>query len=406
MHIGSPAKPIVKVGDEVRRGELIAEATGFVSSPVFASIPGKVTAISDVDHPLGKKSPAIEITFHGQDEEENSYYMPDLGEWQKLSKEDLLKRVQEAGVVGRGGASFPTHVKLTPPPDKKIDTLIINGAECEPYLTADHRLMLERAEEFLTGTAIVMRILEVSKAYVGIEKNKPDAIRVVQKKIKELNMAGIKVIPLETKYPQGGEKQLIYAITKRVVPSGGLPMDAGAVVQNVGTAHSVYKAVVRGKSLCYRVVTVTGCCVKKPGNYIIPVGVPIREVLEYADTDMASVKKVLLGGPMMGIALASLEAPIIKSTSGILVLSKTTPSIQEHNCINCGACVEACPIHLIPSHLSKYVRKNRFDDAENHNVLDCIECGSCAYSCPSKINLVHDIRLGKNRVIAKRKKEQ
>lgn len=397
MHIGAPAKVVVKKGDSVAAGDVIGTPAGFVSVPVFASIAGDITAITEVTHPMGHKVPAVEITSDGS---ERTFNLPPIEDWKSVEKSELVDRIRDAGIVGRGGASFPTHVKLAPPEGKKIDTLIINGAECEPYLTADHRLMLQRAKEFLTGTLITAHILGVSKAFIGIEKNKPDAISAVKKMIKEQGFDSIIVIPLETKYPQGGEKQLINAITKREVPSGKLPMDVGCVVTNVGTAHSIYKAIIKGIPLYKRVVTVTGPLVNKPGNVVIPVGTSTQEVLLHCETKMDSIKKVLMGGPMMGIALSSLEAPIIKSTSGLLVLDSTTPAEQEYNCINCGACVHACPIHLIPSHFSKLVKRNKYDECNQKNILDCIECGSCSFVCPSKINLVHYIKLGKNRIVA------
>jgi len=397
MHIGAPAKIIVKKGDMVVAGQTIGEPSGFISVPVFASICGEVTAISDVFHPMGQMVPAVEITGNGSTE--TQAFSP-LNDWKDRSPTELIERIRDCGIVGRGGASFPTHVKLSPPPEKKIDTLIINGAECEPYLTADHRLLLERTHEFITGSLIAQYILRVKKTYIGIEKNKPDAIAAVKKMVQEMKAESITVIALETKYPQGGEKQLIQAITKRQVPSGKLPMDVGCVVTNVGTAHSIFKAIVHGIPLYRRVVTVTGSSVKTPGNYIIPVGTSIREILEHAQTDFSSVKKVLMGGPMMGIAMASLDVPIVKSTSGLLVLEETTPATQEYNCINCGACVQGCPIHLIPSHFSKLVKHQKYEECEQKNILDCIECGSCSYVCPSKINLVHYIKLGKNRIAA------
>ena len=399
MHIGVPAKTCVAVGDSVTVGELIGKADGFISANVYASISGRVTAIAPANHPLGRKLPAIEITAETPDSPSGQQPItaPHLTHWQELEPTVINERIKEMGVVGRGGACFPTNVKLAPPAGVTIDTLIINGAECEPYLTSDHRLMLERTEQFLTGTAISMRVLGVSIAFIGIEKNKPSAIKAVKEQIKKMKLVGVKVKSLETKYPQGGEKQLISAITGRIVPSGKLPMDVQCVVQNVGTAHSIYKAVVLGTPLCHRVVTVSGDGVKKPGNYIIPIGTSIREILAYTDTDLSSVKKVILGGPMMGVTLSSLDTPIIKSTSGILVLSTTTPAVQEYNCINCGACVDVCPIRLVPSHLSKMVRQTQIQEAMNLNIKDCIECGACSYICPSKINLLHDIRLGKNR---------
>jgi electron transport complex protein RnfC len=397
MHIGAPAKVLVKKGDHVKAGTPIGEAGGFVSVPIHSSISGEVVAVGSYPHPLGRQVTAVEIKSDGKNETE---FLPPITKWHEAASGELINRVTECGVVGMGGASFPTHVKLSPPPEKTIDTLIINGAECEPYLTADHRLMLEKSTEFLTGVAIIQRILDVSEVFIGIEKNKPDVIKAVKKTIKgEKEFSSIKVISLETKYPQGGEKQLITSITGREVPSGGLPMEAHCVVQNSGTAFAVYEAILLGKPLYERVVTVTGDAVSKPANLLIPVGTPISTVLNHCEFDSEKSKKVLMGGPMMGMALSNLEAPVIKSTSGILTLSSLVPPVMESPCINCGACVHVCPIHLVPSHLSRLSFKGMYDDAKNENILDCIECGCCSFECPSKINLLHFIRLGKNRVI-------
>jgi electron transport complex protein RnfC len=301
-----------------------------------------------------------------------------------------------------GGASFPTHVKLSPPSNKIIDTLIINGAECEPYLTADHRLMLEKTEQLLTGILILKKILSAQKCFIGIEENKLDAIQAVTSLLKDQKFREIKLARLKVKYPQGGEKQLISAITGREVPSGGLPMDAGCVVQNIGTAVAVYDAVIHGVPLFERVVTVCGPVVKHPKNYLVRIGTPLRLLLEATDADLSKAKKVIMGGPMMGTTQSDLDAPVIKSTSGILVLKSVPPGIREYPCINCGHCVHACPIHLIPSRLAKFAEKEDIESAVEWNIMDCMECGSCAFVCPSKINLVHFIRLGKFHIQAMR----
>ena len=401
LHIGTPAQPIVKVGDEVSIGTKIGESNGNFSLPVYASIAGTVSAIKDATHPNGAKTVAVEITNNGELREEK--FSPII-DWQTADKNKLLYRIKEAGIAGRGGACFPTHIKLSPPPSSKVDTLIINGAECEPYLTADHRLMLERTESILYGIAIVRKILSVKKVYIGIEKNKQDAIKALKKEIKSNDMfSDFIVIPLETKYPQGGEKQLIHVITAREVPSGKLPMDAGCVVSNVGTCHSISKAIIKGIPLHHRVVTISGEKVKRPSNLVIPIGTSVKDILAYCETDFTSLDKVIMGGPMMGMTLPSLDIPIIKATSGLITINEKTFAEQAYNCINCGACVEVCPIHLIPSHFSKLVRKSKFEECEDKNILDCIECGSCSYICPSKINLVHYIRVGKSKIISTKK---
>jgi electron transport complex protein RnfC len=301
-----------------------------------------------------------------------------------------------------GGASFPTHVKLSPPSNKPIDTLIINGAECEPFLTADHRLMLERTEDLLTGILILRKILGVKECFLGIETNKPDAIQAISSALSNQKFKDITLARLKVKYPQGGEKQLINAITQREVPSGGLPMDAGCVVQNVGTAVAVFDSVVKGIPLVERVVTVTGPAVKKPGNFLVRVGTPLRLLLESCETDFTAARKVIMGGPMMGNTQSDLDAPVIKSTSGLLALDCVQAAVREYPCINCGHCVHACPVHLVPSRLAKFIEKENIDEAVEWNLMDCMECGSCTFVCPSKINIVHFIRLGKFHVQARR----
>lgn len=401
MHIGAPAKPIVKKGDKVKIGDLIAEAGGFVSSPAHASISGEITRIDSFPHPMGKKVTAIEIT----NDNENSFATlnPLEGNWREAAQGEIVKKIADCGLVGMGGASFPTHVKLSPPSDKPIDSLIINGAECEPFLTADHRMLLEKTEEVLTGISILKKTTGADKAYIGIEVNKPDAIKAVNDALINGKFEGIKLCELATKYPQGGEKQLINAITKREVPSGGLPMDIGCVVQNVGTAYAVWDAVVNGTPLYQRVVTVTGPLTKKPANLLVRIGTPMIELLEYCEADLQNAKKVVSGGPMMGIAQGDLSAPVIKATSGLLVLDNLEEGVRAHECISCGNCVKACPVNLMPSVLAKYVNKEKFEEADDWNILDCMECGSCSFVCPSKINLVHFFKLGKFHVMAARK---
>jgi electron transport complex protein RnfC len=397
MHIGSPAKVIVKNGDKVTKGQIVAEASGFVSSPAFSSISGVVSSIGMFPHASGKSVAAVEITADGKNGE---FRFEPIKNYKEQPAAVLTKRISDCGIVGMGGAGFPAHVKLSPPPDKKIDTLIINAAECEPYLTTDHRSMLEMSDKLLWGIKILRRILGAKYIFIAIEKNKQDAIDLLRDKIDEnKKFDAIKIIPLETKYPQGGEKQLVFAVTGREIPSGKLTMDAGCVVQNVASTVAAYDAIIEGIPLTERVLTVTGSAVKKPGNYLAPIGTNVREILEYCQTDFSRVKKVIMGGPMMGVSLANIDVPIMKQTSGILVLEETTPADGENNCINCGNCVWKCPIRLVPSLLAKYSEKNMFDEAKERNIMDCMECGCCSYICPAKINILHKIRFAKNSIV-------
>jgi Na+-translocating ferredoxin:NAD+ oxidoreductase subunit C len=400
QHIGAPARAVVKAGDEVRVGQLLGEPGGFVSAPVHCSVAGKVLSVVPFAHPLGRQVMAVEVENNGTDEAVEM--TPPVAEWRTADAKALMAAVQAAGVVGMGGASFPTHVKLSPPEGKTIDTLIINGAECEPYLTADHRLLLERTAEVLEGALILKRILGAQHLYLAIEVNKPDAVSAMSKAVHEQGKHEAHVVRLRTKYPQGGEKQLINAVTGRQVPTGGLPMDCGCVVQNVGTALAVREAVVSGKPLYERVVTVTGPTVAQPRNFLVRIGTPLRALLEACKVDMGRTCKVVMGGPMMGLAQQELDAPVIKSTSGLLALDRTTPAEREYDCIWCGNCHRVCPIHLIPSLFARASSRQRYEDAEKWGVMDCMECGSCAFACPASINLVHHIKLDKFHVQALR----
>jgi electron transport complex protein RnfC len=311
-----------------------------------------------------------------------------------LPIEKMKNRIQTAGIAGMGGAAFPTHVKLSPPPEKHIEIVFLNGVECEPYLTSDHRLMLEHTEDILNGLRILMKILNVKKAIIGIEKNKPDAIRLFQKKISARK--NISVLPLSVKYPQGAEKQLIYAATGREVPSGGLPMDVGCLVQNVGTALAVYHAVSSQRPLIERVVTVTGNGIQNPNNLRVRIGTPFRSLIDYCGGYTPSAAKLINGGPLMGISQYTDEVPVIKGTSGILVLDQKKARLKiERPCIACARCVDVCPMNLLPSHIAAAVEFNRIKDANKLGLLDCIECGTCSFICPAKRNLVHYIKLGK-----------
>ncbi len=390
QHIGKPSQPIVKKGDLVKTGQKISESTGFVSIPMHSSVSGKVIDIGNYPHPTGTIQKAVVIESDGKDEwidtiEGNQNYM-------ELSVDEMKSKIADAGICGMGGAGFPTHVKLSPPKDKPIDTVILNGVECEPFLTADHRLMLEKTDEILSALEILMKILNAKHGYIGIEDNKPDAIEKMR------NAVGDKfdVVSLKLKYPQGAEKQLIYACTKRKVPAGGLPMDVGVIVQNVGTALAVYEAVKFDKPLIERVTTITGSIVKEPKNLLARVGTPVSDMIEFCGGTTEEIGKLISGGPMMGFALADIETPTAKTSSGFVLFSeKEVNKNPEQTCIRCGRCVDACPMNLAPSLIVNNVQHKKYEQAKLFNIMDCIECGSCGYVCPANIQLVQWIKLGK-----------
>ena len=402
QHIGAPSRPVVEVGAKVRAGDPVSEAAGFVSVPAHASISGTVTAIDEWPHPLGMPVLSVVIQSDGADE-----WNPDIAfqeDYLALDRAEMISRIRAAGLAGMGGAAFPTHVKLSPPADKPVDTVLLNGAECEPYLTADHRLMLEKPAEILLGLQIIVKLLGAKQAAIGIENNKPDAVKLLKKSAAELNLP-FEIIPLKVKYPQGAEKQLIRATTGRTVPAGGLPMDAGCVVQNVGTAAAVYDAVAWRRPLVERIVTVTGKGITEPRNLLVRIGTSYSFVLEHCGGLKEEAGKLIMGGPMMGLAQSSLEVPVIKGTSGLLALdAKEAKKHEERVCISCAHCVDACPMGLVPKEIVALVRHGRIAEAGEHHALDCIECGSCAYVCPAHINLVHWLRYGKSELIRSRKK--
>lgn len=406
QHIGAPATPVVQKGDQVKAGQLIAKAAGFVSANIHSSVSGTVVAVDNVIDAAGLSKPAVTIKVEGDE------WMPEIDRSDKtehnitLSKEEIIKAIAEAGIVGMGGATFPTQVKLTPPPGNKAEFLIINGVECEPYLTSDHRVMLEKAEEVIIGIQILMKAIEVKKAIIGIENNKKDAIAHLQDLTSKV--LGIEVCPLKVKYPQGGEKQLIQATIGKAVPSGALPIAVGAVVQNVGTALAVYEAVMKHKPLIERVVTVTGKSVKNPGNYLCRIGTPISKLIEAAGGIPEDTDKVIGGGPMMGRTMVNVDSPVMKGTSGVLLINnKEALRKPVRNCIRCSKCVSVCPMGLEPYLLAKLSTFNLLDRLEEEKVMDCIECGSCSFTCPSARPLLDHIRLGKARtgaMIRNRKK--
>lgn len=403
QHIGKPATPVVNRGDEVKVGTLIAKADGFVSANIHSSVSGKVKKIETILDASGYQKPCITIQCDGEDTwEETIDRTPEIVRDIKLSSEEIIQRIAECGIVGMGGATFPTNVKLMPPKDATPECVIINGAECEPYLTADHRTLLERGEEVLIGLQILMKSVSVTKGYVAIENNKRDAID----KLTQLasSMPGIEIVPMKVKYPQGGEKQLIDTVLKRRVASGKLPVTEGAIVQNVGTALAVYEAVQKHKPLVERVVTVTGKAVKNPCNLLVRIGTPLSELIETAGGMPRSTAKLVSGGPMMGKAVYSDEIPVAKGTSGVLMLlEEDTKRRPMRNCIRCAKCVGACPMGLNPAFLMRDTVYRDWDALEANHVYDCIECGSCSFICPANRPLLDHIRMGKGRVMAIRR---
>lgn len=392
QNLGAPPEPLVKKGDTVLKGQVIAKAGAFVSAPVHAPTSGAVISIDTFPHPVGADLPAAVIEPDGEDawaEGCDTERSTDA-----LGPDEIKKLVQAGGLVGMGGATFPTHVKLSPPENKKIDLLIVNGAECEPFLTADHRLMVERADDIIEGAALLARVIGVDRIVISIETNKPDAIDAMRERSAERK--GFDVAAVDVLYPQGAEKQLIYTITRRKVPAGGLPMDVGVLVQNVGTCFAAYEAVRFSRPLIRRVVTVTGSGVAEPKNVLARIGTPFEDLVSFCGGISEDTGKVISGGPMMGVAQYSLGAAVTKGTSGLVFLRRDEiPQYVSDPCIRCGRCVTACPMRLNPSALSIFVERMAFEEAAAYNVLDCIECGCCAYVCPSRRPLVHHFRRAK-----------
>lgn len=398
QHIGAPATTIVNKGDYVKTGQVIATSQGFVSSNIHSSVSGKVNKIDTIIDTTGYKQTAVFIDVEGDEWIETINRSSEIVTEIKLSPEEITKKCFESGVVGLGGATFPSHVKLTVPEGKKCNILIINGVECEPYLTSDHRLMLERGEEILIGTAILMKALKVDKAKIGIENNKTDAIDHLTKLA--TGFKGISVHALKVKYPQGAEKQLIKALINREVPSGHLPLDVGAVVHNVGTVFAVYEAVQKNKPLFERVVTITGKSLARPGNYFVRIGTPVSKLIEAAGGMPDDTGKIINGGPMMGKAVNNIDVPVVKGTSGIVLLPLNESERSEVKpCIKCAKCISVCAFNLEPFLLMTLSEKGLFERAEKERITDCLECGSCSYICPSNRPILDYIRLGKSTVI-------
>lgn len=401
QHIGAPASPIVAVGDRVLRGQKIAEAGGFVSAPIYASVSGTVKAIQPRRTAVGDMVNSIIVENDGLMEEVEFHPVEDIN---SLSKEEILNRIKEAGVVGMGGAGFPTHVKLSPKEPEKIEFIIANCAECEPYLTADYRRMMETPEELVEGMKIVLRLFEGARGILGVEDNKPDAIAKLQELTKD--EPRVEVMPLQTKYPQGGERQLIYATTKREINSTMLPADAGCIVDNVETLISIYHAVKFGKPVMERIFTVTGDAVVKPGNFLYCIGMSYAELLEAAGGFKEQPEKIISGGPMMGFSMFELEIPTTKTSSSLLCFLKDEVAASETTaCINCGRCVGVCPEQIVPSKLAKMSEFGDKAAFEKWNGMECIECGSCSYICPAKRPLAQYIKTMKKQILADRRKK-
>ena len=397
QHIGAPAQAVVNKGDSVKVGTLLAKAGGFVSANIHSSVSGTVAKIDQITDMSGYKRPAIFIDVEGDEWEENIDRSKTLKKECTLSDKEIIQRISDCGIVGLGGATFPTQVKLSPPPGTKASILIINAVECEPYLTSDHQLMMEKTEEILVGIMILKKAVGVEHAVIGIENNKKDAISKMQSLVS--SYPGITICPLKVKYPQGGEKQLIDAIIRRQVPSGGLPIATGAVVQNVGTAFAVYEAIQKNKPLFERIVTVTGKSLESPSNFLVRIGTPIGQLIDAAGGLPDDTEKIVSGGPMMGKAVVSTDIPTTKGCSGILLIQNREAERKKMSpCIRCAKCVAVCPMGLEPNLLAKLSNFADWEKSEKEHVMDCIECGSCSYTCPAHRPLLDFIRLGKSKV--------
>ncbi len=397
QHLGVPAKVQVKRGEIVKVGQLIAKGEAFISANIHSPVSGKVAKIEPRLDSSGFRRESVIIDVQGDDWDESIDLSPNIVYECNMEPDEIVKRIHDLGIVGMGGATFPSHVKYMVPEGKKVEYLIINGVECEPYLTSDHRVMLEKGEEMMIGISIMMKALKVDKAIIGIENNKGDAILNLNNIAK--NFRGISVIPLKIQYPQGGEKQLIDAVLGRQVPSGKLPLEVGCIVNNVGTAYAIYEAVQKNKPLIERIVTVTGKTVGTPSNFKVRIGTPISELLQKAECDMNRTGKVINGGPMMGKSIITLDAPVTKGTSGILLIeTEHSKRVPVQNCIRCGKCTTVCPMGLEPHLLSINARQGDDERSEKERIMDCIECGSCVYTCPSGRPLLDNIRLGKSNV--------
>lgn len=394
QHIGAPCAPIVKRKDEITEGAIIGDVSKGLGVPLHSPVTGKIKAIGSSAHPVQTSAPSITVTV----DKEAVAADYSKKEWKDQDPKSLLEKVKSAGIIGIGGAGFPTHVKLSPPSSSPVDTLVLNGAECEPYITADHRQMVEHAAEVVEGAKIILRILGISTCIIGVESNKPDAIQALKAAASESAESeyAIQVVELEVKYPQGSEKQLIQAVTDRKVPGYALPSAVGVVVQNVSTASAIYDAVVLEKPLYEKVVTISGLGINRQANLLVKVGTRLSDIVDYLGGVTPNLKKIVMGGPMMGFAVSSLDVVITKTTSSVLFLSEEEIDTKPHSqCIRCGWCLDACPMGLEPKEIGVYVEANHAEDTEQFGVFECFECGSCAYVCPAKRPLVQFVRLAK-----------
>ena len=403
QHIGAPSVLLVQKGQQVRRGDLIAEPKGFVSVGLHAPVDGQVVDIGLYEHPSGQQQPAIRIKTDPFSTQQ--LQQPSLPDPFSLDLSSFIEHIQRAGIVGLGGAAFPAHVKFSIPEGKECKYLMLNGCECEPFLTCDHRVMVEYARELIDGLAILQHFIQAEGLYIAIEANKPDAIRILKEESENYGL-DVEVVPLRVKYPQGAEKMMIDAILDEEVPAGKLPIDIGILVSNVGTIAAISQYFRNGQPLFERVITVTGSGVNRPANILVPIGTSMREVIEFCGGMKENAARILLGGPMMGVVQKSLDAPVVKGTSGILVLTEEeVADITTYNCIRCGRCLDACPLFLNPARLGLLAKNGLWDEMEENNVMDCFECGSCSFICPSGIPLVQSIKIGKSIVREKRKRE-
>ncbi|MCB0560608.1 MAG: electron transport complex subunit RsxC [Lewinellaceae bacterium] len=404
QHIGAPSKPLVHKGQRVRRGDLIAEAGSYVSVALHAPVDGTVTDIGLYGHPNGQMLPAIKIRtdpFSTQQLDQPAQRQPE-----ELAKAEFIEAIQRAGIVGLGGAAFPAHVKFNLSENQPCRYLMLNGCECEPFLTCDHRVMVEYAEELIDGAHILQHFIQAEKVYIAIEANKPDAVVGLRAAAAKAGFP-VEIIPLQVKYPQGAEKMMISAILGKEVPAGRLPIDVGVLVSNVGSIVALSQYFRHSQPLIERVITVTGPAVRRPANVLVPLGTPMRDLVEFCGGITGEAARILLGGPMMGIVQKSLDTPVVKGTSGILVLTeREVQDIDTFSCIRCGRCLEACPLFLNPARLGLLARKGLWDDMEDINALDCFECGACSYVCPSAIPLVQSIKVGKSMIREKKAREK
>lgn len=403
QHTGAPCKAVVSTGAHVLRGQMIADSDKFISSPIHASVSGRVTKIADHAHPVLGNCRAIFIENDGRDEPDPA--MIEHGNTGILSDDQIRDIIKKCGVVGLGGAAFPTHVKLSIPAGKSVDSVILNGAECEPYLTCDQHLMLEKAGDIVEGLKIIMRLTRAPKAYIGVESNKTGSALALDKALNEKKNDSVaaEIVMLKTKYPQGAEKSLIKSILGREVPPRGLPFDVGCVVHNIGTALAIYEAVYKRKPLYERIITLAGSCLRGPANLRVRIGTPIKDLVEACGGFVKDVRKIVSGGPMMGLTQLSADTPVIKGTSGILFLSdEDITEYAESACIRCARCVDICPMNLLPADIMRFSKLKKYDDADKYNVEDCIECGGCSFECPGKIPLFQWIKLAKTEAISLR----